>query len=569
MYPPEVRTGTKSNAEHKVFQLIRTDLGDEWSALHSLGLTTHRTKPWAEIDFVVIGPPGVFCLEVKGGRIARQDGRYLYTDRSGTTTIKDQGPFEQVGPASAALYKYLIGTNSRLRRAAVGYGVITPDIEFKITGPDIEPSVVFDERDLCNPFGSYMRRLADYWHERLEAQGKQVEVLNATTHQLVLECLRGDFDLRPSLRCRIGEVNSELLRLTTEQYRVLDELAENERVIIRGGAGSGKTLLALEEARRRASTGEKIFLCCFNEGLGHDLRQAVCDLPNITAGHLHSFMAKQVSKAGLQTQLPAAQESDLFQVFYPELCLEAMLETGELASYDSIIVDEAQDLLLEPYLNVFDALLKGGLGEGNWRFFLDPNQDLFMGTSPACLQRMIQARPARFSLSTNCRNSAPIATLTHLVSGVPTLETLTVQGPEVMLHWYSDDNQQRRDVSNAVNRLLGEHVNPRDIVIIGARKLVNSGLRDGLVNVPFKLTDSAERDERTRVIRYSSVRAYKGREADAVLLIDVNDLESKDCLFNFYVGGTRARAYLEVFISENVRDQYSNRAYEFGRSLVR
>src|SRR5688572_12118420 len=98
MYPPEIPAEVQSNAERKIFDLVRMDLSNEWSALHSVGLITHRTKPWAEIDFVLIGPAGVFCLEVKGGRIARRDGRYLFTDRNDVTTVKDQGPFEQVGP---------------------------------------------------------------------------------------------------------------------------------------------------------------------------------------------------------------------------------------------------------------------------------------------------------------------------------------------------------------------------------------------------------------------------------------------------------------------------------------
>src|SRR5262245_11766246 len=103
MLPQTVRRDTASDAERKLFRIIRDDLSDDWTALHSLGLAGHERKPWAEIDFVLVGPDGVYSLEVKGGRISREAGKWSFTDRTGRTTVKDEGPFEQVGGASAAL----------------------------------------------------------------------------------------------------------------------------------------------------------------------------------------------------------------------------------------------------------------------------------------------------------------------------------------------------------------------------------------------------------------------------------------------------------------------------------
>ena len=192
-----------------------------------------------------------------------------------------------------------------------------------------------------------------------------------------------------------------------------------------------------------------------------------------------------------------------------------------------------------------------------------------MGTSPGGLQRLLRSGAARFALSINCRNSAPIATMTQVISGVPILETLKTHGPSVAVHWYSNENDQRREVSNAINRLLGEHIDLRDIVVIGNRRLVNSGLHDGLIKVPFALKDSSDTHQTERVVRYFTVQAFKGLEADAVLIVDVNDLESRECLFNLYVACTRARAYMEVFLSKSLEEQYRQRAFEFGERLAR
>jgi hypothetical protein len=78
---PEHPAETASGAEHAVFARIRDELSSEWIALHSVGLTIHEAKPWAEIDFVLIGPPGVFCLEVKGGIIEREAGVWYTMSR--------------------------------------------------------------------------------------------------------------------------------------------------------------------------------------------------------------------------------------------------------------------------------------------------------------------------------------------------------------------------------------------------------------------------------------------------------------------------------------------------------
>src|SRR3954468_5691767 len=101
MIPAQLSQLTESNAEKALFRRFKDDLPDEdWIVLHSLGLTTHKRKPWAEIDFVLIGPPGVFCIEVKGGVIARTNGVWTTTTQSGKCKELKESPFAQVGSAS-------------------------------------------------------------------------------------------------------------------------------------------------------------------------------------------------------------------------------------------------------------------------------------------------------------------------------------------------------------------------------------------------------------------------------------------------------------------------------------
>jgi superfamily I DNA and RNA helicase len=121
---------------------------------------------------------------------------------------------------------------------------------------------------------------------------------------------------------------------------------------------------------------------------------------------LHGFMADVVKQAGIGHRLPPAEPADLFDVYYPELCAEVLLES-EAAQYDVLIIDEGQDLMKQAYVDVFDALLRGGIKNGRWRVFYDPNQDIYKGQQPKALQALGGSQPAQFRLHTNCRNTQP------------------------------------------------------------------------------------------------------------------------------------------------------------------
>ena len=570
MYPSEVAADNPSTAEKRFFARMRDGLSNDWAVVHSLGLAGHPGKPWAEIDFVLVGPPGVFCLEVKGGRIDRTDGRWTFTDHLGRRTTKTQGPFEQVGSASGALTRYLVARLPWMQQVTMGYGVVTPDIQFRVAGPDIEPAVLYDVRDEAKPVSLYVDRLAVYWSSRLTTQrGRAVRGLEAEEVRRVLDHLRPDFDLIPSLRMRLGIISQELLRLTQAQYQVLDGLTDNATAIVRGGAGTGKTLLALEEARRAAADGKRVLLVCFNRALAEEIQQAVDDCPLVTAASLHAFMARVIGDAGMDSQIPRAELHDVLEVFQPLVCLDALQLLGRTEAFDLLVVDEAQDILRDAYLDVLGSALRGGLEGGAWRFFYDPRQNVFEGVEPRGLKRLLQLRPALYRLTINCRNTAPIAVSAGLLSGSGCDETLVVDGPDVEVVWYSDAHDQRRLVSRHIGRLLAEGIRPQDVVILSHKRFERSDLATGFVGLPNRLESEKSGRGGGGEIAFRTISAYKGLESDVVALIDVDRIEGRDAAASLYIGASRARSHLAVFIDAKVRDDYALRAEAFGRLLAR
>jgi superfamily I DNA/RNA helicase len=414
--------------------------------------------------------------------------------------------------------------------------------------------VLYDETDLARPFSTFMERVVGRWRERL----KRDRTLTRAETSAIVDKLRGDFDLRPSLRAQVSYVVDELVALTKEQSQALEGLVDNPRAIIRGGAGTGKTLLALEEARRWTSDGRKVLLTCFNRNLAAYLQAAARDDTLLTVEHLHGFMARIVAENGLTHRLPDVDATDLFEVFYPELALEALL--GEASdAYDVAIVDEGQDLLREAYLDILDASLRGGLRTGSWRMFLDPRQNVYDAIQAQQLARLSSSRPAEYRLGVNCRNTIPIAVTTALLAQQDLVETLRVEGPDVETHWYADEAEQSSLVARHVNRLLAGGIRADDVAILSPRRAAKSGAlaRRHSIQVPIvDLTDHPEALSASGV-KFSTISGFKGLEADAVLLVDNEVLGSSDVCTGFYVGASRARALLAVFLRSDQRENYA------------
>lgn len=561
MCPREPAEHTRSEGEREVFSLIKTELPNSWSALHSLGMVTHPRKPWAEIDFVLIGPTGVYCLEVKGQRVARRDGQWIFTNRHGEENTHREGPFHQAAGASAALRAYLVRRQPSLAKIAVGYGVVLPDSSLEAEGPDIERAVLFEATDVERGFDAYIDRLTRYWYPRVKAvTGKTPVGLSQQEVQTILALLRPDFDGIPSLRAQAGVVTRELLRLTAEQYRVLDGLAENPRVFVRGGAGTGKTLLAIEEARRQSKLGHRVLFCCFNKNLAHFVRDEIGD--SVTCTTLHSLMASLVAAEHLEADLPAASKSDLFSIFYPELALRILRSAGR-RRFDVLIVDESQDLLRDDYLDVLSELVVDGLANGQWRMFFDPLQNIYQGTATSSLTRIHKLNPTHYQLTMNCRNTAPIATTTGLLADVDLGETLVAEGPETRIIWYSGQPEQSAVLKTEIDRLVAGGIDVADIVLLSPRAYDSSAAR---TLAGYRITESTQ--PRHGSIRFSSVGGFKGLEATAVVLTDVERLNTSDAHSTLYVGTSRACVFLSVLIDRTATKEYETLAAKLGSRLA-
>ena len=380
MIPAQINDDVVSSAERRVFHLLATDPDTSgWRVLHSLGLARRTTGPYGEIDFVVIIPhEGILCLEIKGGRVSCENGMWRTMDRYGNIAVLRKSPFMQARDSMFALRSRIIdhfGQGSPESYCPIASAVLFPDVVCPPATPEFERSDVIDAHDLRRPISASIDRIVrNRLRDFQPRSGERYPIPSQL--RAIVAYLRPNFDLVVAKSVSLARTEAKLMSLTEEQYDRLDELEDNPRCLFEGAAGTGKTLLALEYARRANDAGAKVLLVCFNRLLGDWLKlQTECT--QIKAGTWHETLKEiiagsSVGREFLEHERTALNNQDLVALFeelypfYGEIALE------ELNSpFDVLVMDEAQDLFDQTTFDLMNRTIKGGLAGGTWGIFGD------------------------------------------------------------------------------------------------------------------------------------------------------------------------------------------------------
>ena len=556
MIPSYITEDVKSNAEKKVFRMFEEAPGtDSWIVLHSLSLPRHEKLIIGEIDFLVIAPNlGIYALEVKGGRISTSDGIWTFTNRFGESNTKSRSPFKQASDGMFSVIKYLEENLSfEYRNLLFGYGVIFPDIDFDDTDIEFERWSYCNKGDLENGIDEFIRKLSKHtskkWNEKYgNFSSEKYPSIKQT--KIISGALRKEFD-RPILSSSIyNEVEKSLINLTNEQYRVLDATEDNARILCRGQAGTGKTLLAIKEAIRSASTGEKVALLCYNKNLAlnYDSFPELHNNENIRfVGTIHKYMLNLLGDKADRLDM---DDPETYSVEIPLLCADSI---GEDDQIDKLIIDEGQDIISESYLLFYDAILRKGFARGKWAIFGDfENQRLYETAGAYDSINLISENASGFvnlKLQTNCRNTKKIGKGFEIMAGVPVEKYLSksVDGPDIE-YYAGIESDIIIKISNIIDELISEKVPPRNITILSPNVYSKS-----CINSPEMERFNVEQySPQLDSITFSTIHSFKGLDNQVILLVDVNDYASKTIT---YVGYSRARVKLYIFESHQARKQ--------------
>lgn len=537
MYPAEPDPKTPAS-EKVVFDAFRDQLPREWHVLHSRRFLLPRAggrkvAVEGEVDFLVLDPArGYLGLEVKGGSIERDGADWYSTDQHGVRhRIKDPGA--QAQHAVHAIRAYLSqhpGVRAEQRFLSSGFGVVFPHVRVAgDLGPDLPRAIVVDELDLADAHSSVDRIFA--------ARGIHGPGVSPHTERAFLEALAPRLNLARSIASRLEEDWPLLVGLTEEQLGILDYTGSIARLAVEGAAGTGKTLVALEHAKRLTADGARVLFLCFNKLLADHLAAHVEGLSVRTFHELCREMAQSAGIPFCPPQDPAGDNS-FWETTAPEVLIEA-LQTCPDERWDAVVVDEGQDFREYWWLAV-EATLRDPKRGALWVFY-DPNQNLWGGGPTAALGL------EKMTLRWNCRNTARIAGYaSKLVDLVPELRPNAPDGVEVMEVDCADEAEMVEAVRKQVHRLVvDEHVEPKRILVMSAASAAASPVRRAQRFGNLSLVDYPAIAGPNQVA-FSTLQRFKGLEADVIVLCDVDTTKHTGSPRHLYVGTSRARLVLVV-----------------------
>lgn len=540
--PPYMGEEIKSNAEKKMYDVLQKLNMKNAYVLHSLGLPKHQSKIYGEIDFVVVCDRGVACLEIKGGRVECRDGKWFFKDRYSVEREKPEGPFAQVTGNMFSLRDVLkkkFQNNKHTKNLLTACGVVFPDIEFKSVSQEIISEIVYDNR--TEDITGYMNRVFDYWEER---QHRQPSRLSPGDIRDIVQFLRGDFVFIPTLSDRLNSVEKRLVRLTSEQAQLMQALSLNKHLLIEGNAGTGKTLLAVDFAKKKAASGKKVLFLTYNKNLANNVIRQVDTIENLKVINIHALFGEYVVVDVKKMQEnPNVYFSEILPEIFYEYLSELSDEELEKIKYDLIIMDEGQDILKPLYLYSLDTLLRGGFANGDWAVFYDEKQNIYNPDYNDGMEILRGYNCTEFKLFVNCRNTVQIGTYSSKISGIDLGEFIRENGEEVQNISYEDDDDFKKKITGILKNLRKEKVDIRDIVFLAPKKYKNSKVAQAGIEVN-EIGDNFDSSKELPV--YATIQGFKGLDSKIVILTDVEYIRKENLSSFLYIAGTRAITLLYI-----------------------
>ena len=311
-----------------------------------------------------------------------------------------------------------------------------------------------------------------------------------------------------------------------------------------------------------------MLLLCYNRLLGEwlNLQIGKSELTKITARTFHSYLRSLIEQSSYSLEFAercrSTGQKQIFSELFPFYGELAISEKEALV--DTLVVDEAQDLVCPENLAIFSSLVRGGLAGGRWSMFGDFTRQAIYATAGSAdgeknainmLHEFAPSFPI-VPLKVNCRNTRQIGEETALLSGFELLpyRLANVDGLAVDYRYWKNRSEEADQLVKTISMLLAEGVKPNDIVVLAPVRFESSvastiGGRTSIPVSEFRDVHKANKN----CITFSTVHAFKGMESPTVILCDFSDILGDEQRSLLYTGMSRARSHLVVLLSEKTK----------------
>jgi hypothetical protein len=489
---------------------------------------------------------GIVNVECKGhgySLIGATNKFNWYNRDTGKYEVKDL-----IGQASSARNYYLSYLADALFGRGYRWGIMAHCLVFpldEMSGINLKSLPIYRQSDCSVENGGLEKIIIeslDHAELQLKARGVKNPTRLSETDAATIWRFWTQIEDRSTYQFASIKLNLEDYRrqmhslLTVSQENVLQGILNpaNSRIFVDGGAGTGKTFLAMSAAM--ALTG-KILYVCFNKVLARYVHNIMPEYENIIITHFHKFSDVVLGQPLSVSTVNNESASDFWVRIDEALCCKVRnLQPSTYPLFDAIIVDEAQDLTLTQ-LKCLMRFVKSD--KGKVILFSDSEQCIYKNRlKEEDLQRIFRQLYVQ-RLTVNLRNPRPVVDYCRQLFAMEDNSQCVLDGPLVV------SRELRRD---EINAFLKEEVfssfNPRDIAVISPELRLLECLDSGVGVSFYGPDDNLNKTEKNlrawnenKCAWKSSTHAFKGIEAMAVVHIMSKAYVSEAIK---YVGATRA-----------------------------
>ena len=517
MYPKSIDEYVPTESERQVYYALKTQLPDSFEVFYSVSWTelvkgVKLIK--SEADFIVLDPDqGFLCLEVKGGAVRIQDGEWYVSDSFYGERHLKISPYKQ---AEKSMYHFRDSYSNRYNysyKGTYGFGVVFP---FCYIGQEVEldnrtRECTIDKGDMNNLYKKIKRMF------RVCSGDKYGSIVySPTQHQFFAELLKENLAIAASSGALSEYKERQLAVINRVQDNYVFLLKGIKQFLIRGGAGTGKTWIAMKMANKSAAANDRVLFVCVSKHLCKMVRGVVDS--NVQVNSLEYLF-----REGIQgfTNL---QDYDF-------------ASTTRLASncckYDAIYVDEAQDLK-EEWAKTILLFLKDKV-KSRLGIFYDETQVLRNKSFGNGFGNNLPL----FYLNENIRNTSNIYKWATSETSLGTdVITNPVEGPTPQKEAFSSKEQLNHHLEVLLKRFIDDERLPNTslVILVESTNDFMNEHPEGMAKWCFSYDIPTKENQ----IRISTVEDYKGLEADMIIYIHSENTSKH---MN-YIAYTRAKFYL-------------------------
>lgn len=509
LLPTDFDLGMLEHSERRVCRAFLTGLDDEWLVVPKVPICVGGRD--SEIDMMLVSPThGAVAVEVKGGTIRIEAGRWVQNGRVLTTS-----PTDQVTAAKHHLVRRMKGIGLDLDGLFLRHIIALPDVGAvppEGLGPDAPAEIVFTRDSLAEP--AYA----------LAAVHREHGPVPDVRLQRFVQALRPDLHLETDAGHVMSRTVSRIDEATRTHLAAVRSLDTNRRVLVTGGAGTGKTWLVIDWARRATERGERTLVVCFNKPIADYLQRRLAETTAMV-GTYHDIVSRLLEPYDFT--IPQDPDPTYWE-HEPTAALIANLSSVG-TPFDTIIVDEAQDLRPH-WWDSLEALMDPA---GNRRLLMtaDPAQAIYVKPFQPPADTFV------VELHHNLRSSSSVAEVVSHLGGPPPLPQAPGRVP-VRFVTVGGAKERRKRVRELIAELTDVHGVPRSQILV---LTVRTWLRDELLGAatehPEELPLARWEHRSEDTVLCETVHRTKGLERAAVILVGGHDEADPQLV---YIGASRA-----------------------------